>query len=224
MGARKVARETINPALRRLAVPIAGLRPDPENARKHDERNLNAVVESLHRIGQQKPIVVVRGMVVRGHATLLAAKKLNWRRIAAVQFDSTLEMARAFGIADNRTAELSTWHKGTLAAMLKAIAGDELLAVSGFTDEEFMGVVDAAEGTLAPADTPDGKGAKAPRTEAAQPSSDTRVAQLFLNAKTEPRFKEMERKLRGKYKTKAVADTVLAAVEKMAARHGRRAA
>jgi hypothetical protein len=35
--------------LRPLAVPLDQLRPDPSNARRHPERNLEAVKESLRR-------------------------------------------------------------------------------------------------------------------------------------------------------------------------------
>ncbi len=38
--------------------PIDSVSPDPANARKHGQRNLDAIVGSLRRFGQQKPIVV----------------------------------------------------------------------------------------------------------------------------------------------------------------------
>lgn len=100
----------VNPELRGLLVPLARLKPDPKNAREHDERNLAAIEASLRKFGQQKPIVVSRdGFVIAGNGTYAAAKKIGWGKIAATRFDGTLESARAYGIVDNRTQELSSW-------------------------------------------------------------------------------------------------------------------
>ena len=75
----------IAPQLRPLAVPIGSLVLDPENARRHDRRNIEAVKASLTRFGQVKPVVVQeRGRIVRaGNATVEAAIELGWTEIAA---------------------------------------------------------------------------------------------------------------------------------------------
>ena len=50
---------------------IADLSADPANARKHSERNIESIMASLRRFGQQKPIVVDKSGVVRaGNGTL----------------------------------------------------------------------------------------------------------------------------------------------------------
>jgi hypothetical protein len=46
--------------LRPLAVPCADLLPDPANARRHPEANLEAIKGSLRVYGQRKPVVVNR--------------------------------------------------------------------------------------------------------------------------------------------------------------------
>lgn len=82
----------INESLWPLVVPIASLKPDPSNARKHGDRNLETIAASLNRFGQRSPIVVQReGMVVRdGNGRLAAAKSLGWQSIAAVRRWQTL--------------------------------------------------------------------------------------------------------------------------------------
>ena len=61
---------------------VSDLTPDAENARLHDDRNLEAIKSSLERFGQQKPIVVDSTMsVVAGNGTLEAAKMLGWTKI-----------------------------------------------------------------------------------------------------------------------------------------------
>ncbi len=77
--------------VRHLAVSIETLTLDPANARKHDQRNLDAIAGSLKRFGQRFPIVVQRqGMVVRaGNGRLIAAKAMGWTHIAALVVDES---------------------------------------------------------------------------------------------------------------------------------------
>ena len=109
--------------LRGFAVPTNTLTFDPKNARKHSERNLEAIMESLRRFGQRMPIVVQKqGMIVRaGNGRLTAARKLGWTQIAAVIVDEQDADAAAFALADNRTAELAEWDWQMLAEVLDDI-------------------------------------------------------------------------------------------------------
>jgi ParB-like chromosome segregation protein Spo0J len=117
------------------SVAIDSLIPDPANARKHGERNLNAIVASLRRFGQQKPIVVdSRGVVRAGNGQLAAAKALGWSHIGVVRSDLAATELTAYAIADNRTAELAEWDAMTLATQLS----DGELGDVGFTDEELQ--------------------------------------------------------------------------------------
>jgi DNA modification methylase len=105
------------------SVPIATLSQDPANARKHDDKNLEAIKASLRRFGQQKPIVVDSSNVVRaGNGTLAAATALGWDSINIVQTDLQGSEATAYAIADNRTAELAEWDESVLAASLSSLA------------------------------------------------------------------------------------------------------
>jgi ParB-like chromosome segregation protein Spo0J len=101
------------------SVPITDLRIDPANARRHSDRNIDAIMSSLMRFGQQKPIVIDANNVVRaGNGTLAAAKGLGWTHIDVVRSDLIGVEATAFAIADNRTAELAEWDTEVLAAAL----------------------------------------------------------------------------------------------------------
>lgn len=124
-------------SLRPLAVPIDTLMPDAANARRHSERNLEAIKASLARFGQRAPIVVQRdGMIVRaGNGRLEAAKSLGWTHIAAVIVDDSSVDAVAFAIADNRTAELAEWDTETLATLLDSLPQDVKID-TGFTDAD----------------------------------------------------------------------------------------
>ena len=78
----------INAGLLPLARPIESLRCDPRNARRHAERDLAVLRQSLELHGQQKPIVALRdGKVIAGNGTLEAARSLGWERLAVVTYD-----------------------------------------------------------------------------------------------------------------------------------------
>ena len=113
---------------------IKDLRPDPNNARQHDDKNLKAIQGSLKEFGQRKPIVITEaGVIVAGNGTVEAAKRLGWLEIQAVTVpgDWTPEQTKAFALADNRTAELAAWSPEVLASQLVE------LEAAGFEIEEF---------------------------------------------------------------------------------------
>ena len=117
---------------------VSALSYDPDNVREHDVANLQAIMKSLSEFGQRKPIVVSpAGVVIAGNGTLQAAKSLGWSEIATVEVpaDWTPEQAKAFAIADNRTAELASWNQEKLALQLGELqeAGYELEDL-GFTE------------------------------------------------------------------------------------------
>ena len=115
------------------------LSQDPANARKHNERNIESIVASLRRFGQQKPIVIDSSGVVRaGNGTLEAARQLGWESIECVETTLKGSDAISYAIADNRTAELAEWDDEVLVAQLNGLLVDdsELMEATGFTEEE----------------------------------------------------------------------------------------
>ncbi|MFO8154417.1 MAG: ParB N-terminal domain-containing protein [Thiohalospira sp.] len=107
--------------LRPLAVKTAGLAPNPDNANEHTDDSVAQIARSLALYGQRKPIVVNRAdnVIEAGSGTLMAAERLGWEYIAAVFVDDDQATATGYAIADNRTAELSTWVFDTLKRHLE---------------------------------------------------------------------------------------------------------
>ncbi len=102
-----------------MNIPIDKLVPDPANARRHPQRNLDALMGSLLRFGQQKPLVIDANNVVRaGNGTLAAAKALGWKELSCIRSDLLGGELTAYAIADNRTAELAEWDPDLLHAAL----------------------------------------------------------------------------------------------------------
>ncbi len=132
--------------LRPLAVPIGTLKPDPENARKHGKRNLEAIKASLRRFGQTKPLAVRKSdnVVIAGNGRLKVALELGWTHMAVVAMEGTPEQLKAFAVIDNQTAELAEWDDVALADALSAIAGadGDLVDDMGFNAAELDKLVD----------------------------------------------------------------------------------
>lgn len=130
-------------ALASLLTPVDGLVPDPGNARAHDERSIRAISKSLDKFGQRRPVVVQRdGMIVRaGNGLLAAARKLGWTHVAAIVIDDDETTARAFALADNRTAEVSTWDVERLSAEVMALEDEWDLTDFGWVDDEINALV-----------------------------------------------------------------------------------
>jgi ParB-like chromosome segregation protein Spo0J len=118
---------------------IADLKFDPANARKHDEKNIKAIMDSLTSNGQRKPVVVYSDMIVAGNGTVAAAKRLGWTEVWINEDPfKSLEHAKAYAIADNRSAELAAWDDIQLGDTLTELkdAGWDLEEI-GFNETEF---------------------------------------------------------------------------------------
>jgi DNA modification methylase len=133
---------------------IKDLRPDPNNARQHDEKNLKAIQGSLKQFGQRKPIVINDSFViVAGNGTVEAAKRLGWTKIECVQVpgDWTAEQTKAFALADNRTAELAKWDVKVLNAQLLEFVESEFdIEALGFELPQVLELQGNEEGELPP--------------------------------------------------------------------------
>jgi hypothetical protein len=118
---------------------LSGLTPDLDNARRHSAANVEAIRLSLERFGQQRPLVIrPDGTIVAGNGTYQAAAALGWDELEVAVFTGTDDEARAFAIADNRTAELAAWNAELLREQLAELG--ELTAWTGFADLDLSGL------------------------------------------------------------------------------------
>lgn len=127
----------------KLLREIKTLKFDPANSRKHDERNIKAIMDSLKMHGQRKPVVLYSDMIVAGNGTVEAAKRLGWTEVWVNNdpFES-LEAAKAYAVQDNRTAELAAWDDIQLGDTLKELeeAGFDIEQI-GFNDAEMNAII-----------------------------------------------------------------------------------
>lgn len=131
--------------LQPLATPIINLEGLEGNPRKGD---VAAVARSYQTFGQRKPIVAKRtgenadgptGIVIAGNHQLAAARELGWTEIAVVFVEDDDATAKAYALADNRTAELGGYDKEALIALIQEVQPNkDLLTATGWTEGDLI--------------------------------------------------------------------------------------
>ena len=116
---------------------LADIVPYAKNAKKHDNRQINNVAESIKQYGFVQPIVIDRdGVIVIGHCRALAAKKLGMKEVPCVCVDDlTPEQVNALRIVDNKSNE-SDWDYDLLADELAELDLSDFDFDFGIEDEE----------------------------------------------------------------------------------------
>jgi DNA modification methylase len=118
---------------------IDRLIPYIRNARTHTEEQVAQVAASIVEFGWTNPILVgANGVVIAGHARLLAARKLGMTEVPIMVLDHLTEtQRRALILADNRLAMNAGWDEEMLHVELESLQEDGFdLDVVGFSDEE----------------------------------------------------------------------------------------
>lgn len=131
---------------------------DPDNARKHDKRNLATIRASLERFGQRKNIVAqaregkdgARELVVRaGNGLVIAMRELGWTTAKVEIYEESDDDARDFALVDNRSAELSVWDEmglaGSLADALGTTSIEDGLDDLGFSSDDLRRILGISE-------------------------------------------------------------------------------
>jgi DNA modification methylase len=103
---------------------IEELKPNPANPRRHTRRQIRQIGKSLKAFGFIVPVLIDKdGNIIAGHGRVLAAREVGVAEVPTLCLDHlTPEQARAFGIADNRLTEISTWDDRLLAEQLQALS------------------------------------------------------------------------------------------------------
>jgi DNA modification methylase len=122
-------------------ISVSEINPDPRNPRKHSHAQIRALARSIEAFGFNAPILVDKfRKLIAGHARLDAAKLTGLRQVPTICLNNLTEtQIRAYMLADNQLAQLSTWDDETLAIHLKElseIALDFDLEVTGFETAE----------------------------------------------------------------------------------------
>jgi hypothetical protein len=130
-----------------LNLEEACLKPDAQNARQHDKRNLEAIEQSVEEVGFCRSIVLAEdNTILAGNGTYEIAKKKGANvLIVDVEDDNTVVAVRKKGLTelqkkraglwDNRASDLSKFDKRAIARLATEHPG-QLLLGGIFTEKE----------------------------------------------------------------------------------------
>ena len=93
-------------------VNIDDLKPYTKNARRHEAADVAAIAASIEAFGFNDPVGIwgPQNVIVEGHGRVLAARQLGLDKVPCIRLDGlTDEQRRAYALAHNKTAELSSW-------------------------------------------------------------------------------------------------------------------
>lgn len=110
-------------------VTIADLKPDPRNARRHSERNMRVLMDSLQEVGAARSIVInENNVILAGNGLVEAAGQVGIENVKVVEADGNTIVAvkrtglsakeqKRLAILDNRAGELAEWEPDVLAEL-----------------------------------------------------------------------------------------------------------
>ena len=113
-----------NPDLKIEMIPVDELTEYENNARNHGDIDIQAIKDSIETFGFNDPIGIwsENNVIVEGHGRLAAARALGMTEVPCIRLDHmTDEERRAYGLAHNKTAELSEWNFAELNIELAGI-------------------------------------------------------------------------------------------------------
>lgn len=104
-----------------ILTPIDSIKPYSKNAKKHTDKQIRQVADSIKEFGFNQAIVVdKKNVVVVGHGRLEAAKLLGMDEVPVLTLDLTEEQAKAYRLADNKLNE-SDWNMELVIEELKGL-------------------------------------------------------------------------------------------------------
>ena len=91
-------------------VALSEIKPYEHNAKKHDEKQIGNVAESIYQFGWQQPLVLDKDkVIIIGHCRYLAAQKLKLKTVPCkIAADLTADEVKKLRALDNKLNE-SEW-------------------------------------------------------------------------------------------------------------------
>ncbi len=127
-----------------LDVDPAILTAHPRNYRKHSDRQLDHIIESLKTFGVYRNIVVARNNVIlAGHGVVLACLKMKMKLIPIVKIDVDKDEPRALKLlaGDNEIGRLGEVMDRELTEILRDIHSVDDLLGTGFDEKMLANMV-----------------------------------------------------------------------------------
>lgn len=103
-------------------INIAEIKEYEKNAKKHDEQQINNVMQSIKEFGMVQPIVIdENNTIIIGHCRYKALKRLKWEEVPCVKLENLTEIEiNKLRLLDNKLNE-SEWDIDLLSNQLDEI-------------------------------------------------------------------------------------------------------
>lgn len=128
--------------------PVTELIAYDRNPRKHPERQLVSLAASIAEFGFAMPVLVDEaGTIIAGEARVVAARRIGMERVPViVAHHWSPAQVRAYRLADNRLAELSSWDEEMLAIELASVIefDDVAIDILGWATAEIDVILDGS--------------------------------------------------------------------------------
>lgn len=136
-----------------IKVKLTDLVPDPRNARKHNNANIEAIKQSLIENEQYRPFVVQRSSnkIAVGNGMYRAMMELGITEGWVEYRDLDERQFTRLALADNRTAELAEWDDVVLKELLTGLKPDEAI---GWSNDELKNMLAVSDDLALELDSP----------------------------------------------------------------------
>lgn len=122
-------------------VEVSKLKPYKNNARTHNETQIEKIANSIKEFGFINPILIDSNYeIIAGHGRVLGAKKLELKEVPCIFIEDLTEaQKKAYILADNKLALDAGWDDEILKIELKELKElDFNLNLTGFEDWEMV--------------------------------------------------------------------------------------
>ena len=126
-------------------IALEQLIANARNARTHSDQQISELAASMRAFGFMVPVLVdSEGIIMAGHARVLAARQLGLERVPVIVVSHLTESEkRAYAIADNKIALNAGWDEELLRVELEVLKDDGVALESlGFSEAEFNELLD----------------------------------------------------------------------------------
>ena len=138
--------------------PVRELRPHPNNARTHSQKQLRQIAQSIEKFGFCNPVLVDdTKQIIAGHGRVEAAKLLGIDAVPTCRLSHLSDAdKRAYVLTDNKLAEKAGWDRELLAIELQGLIElDVNIELTGFEMAEVDLILEEAREATGTASGPE---------------------------------------------------------------------
>lgn len=124
-------------------IKIEEIKPYQKNAKKHPQKQIKQIADSISKFGFNQPLVIdEKKVIIVGHGRYEAAKILKMETVPCVMVNLSPKHAKAYRLADNKLNE-SDWDMELVIEELKDL-DEDILELTGF-DKDLIAEIEEDE-------------------------------------------------------------------------------